>query len=169
MSHRLLYPISVNACLQSVSAMLSRLQGSLQKMTIGRFLNRAALRTAGGRKSNDQCSYGYRTVNHKLVPSSREKRHASLPGTVLQKPPKVGPPANTPVRSVSRVIHPPVNQTDAFYCGLASGPNGQGSSKPRVSELYVLGPICNQFLSAFEMLVSRLALNSFKSAGVVQR
>jgi hypothetical protein len=78
------------------------------------------------------------------------------------------PAANAPDRSVSRAIRAPVNQTAAFYCGLASGPNGQGSSKPRVSELYVLGPICNQFLSAFEMFVSRLALNSFKSAGVVQ-
>jgi hypothetical protein len=52
-----------------------------------------------------------------------------------------------------RAANAPVNQTAAFSCGLASGPNGQGSSKPRVSELYVLGPICNQFLWAFEMFV----------------
>jgi hypothetical protein len=59
-------------------------------------------------------------------------------------------------------------ELERCYCGLDSGPNGQGSSKLRDSELYVLGPISNQFLSAFEMFVSRLSLNSFNAAGVVQ-
>ena len=54
-----------------------------------------------------------------------------------------------------------MNQTAAFYCGLASGPNVDKSRE--FPELYVLGLICNQFLSAFEMFVSRLALKLFQS------
>ena len=110
------------------------------------------------------------------VPNSQSQNSAFFKGKTPRKSPGNGlaeAPKSRPARehAGSRCIEGDPrsrDQTAAFYCGLRSGPNGQGSSNPRVSELYVLGPICNQFLSAFEMFVSRLALNSSNAAGVLQ-